>query len=47
MGTPKQKESFLAGRSPPDFAAMDFEVHFLGRATEKDLTELGRGQMGF
>jgi len=33
--------------SPPDFAAMDFEVDFIGRATEKDLTELGRQQMGF
>ena len=43
----KQKESFLAGRSAPDFAAMDFEVDFLGRATESDLTDLGRRQMGF
>jgi hypothetical protein len=44
---PKQKEAFLAGRSAPDFAAMDFEVDFKGRATEADLTELGRRQMGF
>ena len=44
---PKQKAAFLAGRSAPDFAAMDFEVDFKGRATEKDLTELGRQQMGF
>jgi hypothetical protein len=44
---PKQREAFLAGRSAPDFAAMDFEVDFKGRATEKDLTELGRKQMGF
>jgi len=44
---PKQKAAFLAGRSAPDFAAMDFEVDFKGRATEKDLTELGRRQMGF
>ena len=42
-----QKAAFLAGRSSPDFAAMDFEVDFMGRATEKDLTELGRRQMGF
>ena len=28
-----QKEAFLAGRSPPDFAPMDFEVDFKGRAT--------------
>lgn len=44
---PKQRAAFLAGRSAPDFAAMDFEVDFRGRATEKDLTELGRQQMGF
>ena len=44
---PKQREAFLAGRSAPDFAAMDFEVDFKGRATEADLTELGRRQMGF
>ena len=44
---PRQKEAFLAGRSAPDFAAMDFEVDFEGRATEADLTDLGRAQMGF
>ena len=44
---PKQKAAFLAGRSAPDFAAMDIEVDFKGRATEKDLTGLGRQQMGF
>jgi hypothetical protein len=44
---PQQKAAFLAGRSAPDFAAMDFEVDFKGLATEKDLTELGRQQMGF
>jgi hypothetical protein len=44
---PKQKQAFLEGRSAPDFAAMDFEVEFKGRATEKDLTDLGRTQMGF
>ena len=43
----KQKEAFLTGRSAPDFAAMDFEVDFKGRATVKDLTELGLQQMGF
>jgi hypothetical protein len=26
---------------------MDLEVDFRGRATERDLTELGRRQMGF
>jgi hypothetical protein len=44
---PKQKRAFLEGRSAPDFAAMDFEVDFEGRATERDLTDLGRAQMGF
>jgi len=44
---PKQRQAFLEGRSAPDFAAMDFEVDFKGRATEADLTDLGRAQMGF
>ncbi len=44
---PGQKAAFLAGRSPPDFAQMNFEVDFKGRATEADLTDLGRRQMGF
>jgi hypothetical protein len=44
---PRQKEAFLAGRSAPDFAPMDFEVDFKGRATLDDLTPLGRKQMGF
>ena len=44
---PKQRQAFIQGRSAPDFAAMDFEVDFKGRATEKDLTDLGRAQMGF
>ena len=44
---PKQRQAFLQGRSAPDFAVMDFEVHFKGRATEADLTDLGRVQMGF
>ena len=44
---PAQKAAFLAGNSPPDFAAMNFEADFKGRATEADLTELGRRQMGF
>jgi Protein of unknown function (DUF1479) len=43
---PKQRAAFLEGRSAPDFAAMDFEVDFTGRATAEDLTDLGRAQMG-
>ncbi len=42
----KQAERFLAGRSAPDFAAEDYEVDFVGRATVDDLTDLGRKQMG-
>lgn len=44
---PKQRDAFLEGRSAPDFAAMDFEIDFKGRATLADLTDLGRAQMGF
>ena len=44
---PGQKAAFLAGKSPPDFAQMNFEVDFKNRATAADLTELGRKQMGF
>jgi hypothetical protein len=44
---PRQRDAFLAGRSAPDFAPMDFEIDFAGRATEQDLTPLGRIQMGY
>ncbi len=33
-------------KTPPDFAADDFEVDFKGRGTEWDLTPLGRSQLG-
>jgi hypothetical protein len=42
----RQAPAFLSGRTPPDFASDDFEVDFVGRATESDLTPLGRRQMG-
>ena len=42
----RQAPCFLQGRSCPDFAAEDYEVDFEGRATEDDLTPLGRRQMG-
>ena len=42
-----QKEHFLDGRSAPDFAAEDREVHYKNRATFDDLTELGKKAMGF
>jgi hypothetical protein len=42
-----QKPAFLAGKSSPDFAAEDYEVDFIGRATLDELTPRGRAQMGF
>jgi hypothetical protein len=42
----RQAPAFLAGKTPPDFAPDNFEVDFHGRATEADLTPLGRSQMG-
>ena len=44
---PRRKEAFLTGGSPPDFAPMNFETAFKGRASMDDLTKLGRAQMGF
>lgn len=41
----RQWPAFVEGRSPPDFAADDFEVDFVGRATEAELSELGKSQM--
>ncbi|MGF6967222.1 hypothetical protein OKW43_004250 [Paraburkholderia sp. WC7.3g] len=43
----RQLPTFLNGDSPPDFPADNFEVDFVGRAAEADLTELGKDQMGF
>ncbi|BDU38592.1 YbiU family protein [Vibrio nigripulchritudo] len=43
---PKQKSAFLEGRSCPDFAPEDHEVTYTNRATENDLTALGKRQMG-
>src|SRR5580698_9424365 len=42
----KQALTFLAGKTPPDFPADNFEVDFAGRGTVADLTELGRSQLG-
>ena len=41
----KQSVSFLKGKSPPDFAAEDYEVNYYGRATIDNLTLLGKKQM--
>jgi hypothetical protein len=38
-------EAFLAGRSPGDFAAEDWEVDWHGRATIDDLSAVGRAQL--
>ncbi len=42
----KQARAFVQGRSSPDFAAEDYEVDFVGRATVDDLSDLGAKQMG-
>lgn len=42
---PQQWASFVAGKSPPDFAADDFEVDFIDRADEKILNPQGKKQM--
>jgi hypothetical protein len=42
----RQKVAFLKGDSAPDFAPENYEVRFEGRATEADLTDLGKKQMG-
>lgn len=43
----RQLPAFLKGESPPDFPADHFETGFAGRATEGDLTALGKAQLGF
>jgi hypothetical protein len=42
----RQALTFIAGKTPPDFPADNFEVDFAGRGTVADLTELGRSQLG-
>ena len=39
-------QAVLTGRSPGDFAAEDYEVDWVGRATVDDLTDTGRRQLG-
>ena len=43
----RQKQTFLEGRSSPDFAPEDYEKNYPDRSTMKDLNELGMKQMGF
>lgn len=42
----QQADAFVQGKSSPDFAAEDYEVDFVGRATVDDLSALGARQMG-
>jgi hypothetical protein len=42
----REKETFLRGESPPDFAPENYEVDYPDRATVDDLTPLGRRQLG-
>lgn len=44
---PGQRAAFETGETPPDFAPDHFEVDFAGRATPRELTSLGRRQMGY
>jgi len=39
-------KAFLAGTSPSDFAAEDYEVGWVGRPTAADLNPTGRAQLG-
>ena len=41
----KQNKKFLEGKSPPDFAAEDYEVDYKNRAAISDLTPLGKKQL--
>jgi Protein of unknown function (DUF1479) len=41
-----QKDTFLEGRSCPDFAAEDREINYEHRATTNDLTDIGKKAMG-
>ena len=43
----RQKQTFIEGRSSPDFANEDFEKNYPNRSTIEDLNELGMKQMGF
>ena len=42
----KQSKKFIEGKSPPDFAAEDYEVNYKDRVTINDLSELAKKQLG-
>ncbi len=43
--TKKQSKKFLEGKSPPDFAAEDYEVNYKGRVKLEDLSLLAKKQL--
>ena len=42
----KQSKKFIEGKSPPDFAAEDYEINYKGRIKIYDLSELAKKQLG-
>ena len=42
----KQSKKFIEGKSPPDFAAENYEVNYKDRVTINDLSELAKKQLG-
>jgi hypothetical protein len=42
----RQRDYFQNGKTPPDFPPNDSEMNFFGRATDEDLTPLGRKMLG-
>ena len=43
--TIKQSKKFLEGKSPPDFAAEDYEINYKDRVKLKDLSSLAKKQL--
>ncbi len=43
----RMRHAFALGESPPDFPKNDYEVDYRGRATPRDLNEIGRAAMGW
>ena len=43
--TKKQSKKFLEGKSPPDFAAEDYEINYKGRIKLEDLSSLAKKQL--
>ena len=43
--TIKQSKKFLEGKSPPDFAAEDYEINYKGRVKLEDLSSLAKKQL--